>query len=79
MDQFPILARMLNERMVSCRTTVFINMDEYLTNEDQFIPEEHPLSFRGYVDRLFYARLDPALAPPPVRLDNSFIPRSQSP
>ena len=63
-DQFPILARMLNEQKVSCRNTVFINMDEYLTDDDQFIPEDHPLSFRGYMNRLFYSRLDPALAPP---------------
>jgi glucosamine-6-phosphate deaminase len=75
-DQFPILARMLNEQEVSCRNTVFINMDEYLTDNDQFIPEEHPLSFRGYVDRLFYSRLDPALAPPP---ENRVFPDPRNP
>lgn len=63
-DQFPILARLINERRISCRATVFINMDEYLTAADDFVPVDHPLSFRGYMDRRFYALLDPALAPP---------------
>src|SRR6186713_951044 len=48
-DQFPILAQMLNERHVSCRHAVFINMDEYLTDDDRWIPPEHPLSFHGYM------------------------------
>ena len=65
-DQFPILARMLNEQKISCRNSVFINMDEYLTDDDQWIPAEHPLSFRGYMERVFYRLLDPALAPPPA-------------
>src|SRR5258706_6868941 len=64
-DQFPILARMLNEQRVSCRKAVFINMDEYLTDDDQWIPMDHPLSFRGYMERNFYHLLDPSLAPLP--------------
>ncbi len=62
-DHFPILADMLNERRISCRKTVFINMDEYLTDDDQWIPLEHPLSFRGYMERAFYSLLSPSLAP----------------
>jgi glucosamine-6-phosphate deaminase len=63
-DHFPILAQMLNEQKVSCRNAVFINMDEYLTDDDQWIPIEHPLSFRGYMERAFYRLLDVSLAPP---------------
>jgi len=55
---------MINEQKVSCRGAVFINMDEYLTDDDQWLPQEHPLSFRGYMDRAFYNLLDPSLAPP---------------
>jgi len=62
-DQFPILAGMINEQKISCRRTVFINMDEYLTDDDRWIPQDHLLSFRGYMDRAFYALLDIALAP----------------
>jgi glucosamine-6-phosphate deaminase len=63
-DQFPLLAALVNNEQVSCRDTVFINMDEYLTDADEFVPETHPLSFRGYMNRAFYHLLDPALAPP---------------
>jgi glucosamine-6-phosphate deaminase len=63
-DQFPVLARIVNDERLSLRDTVFINMDEYLTDDDRWLPADHPLSFRGFVDRNFYDRLDPALAPP---------------
>ena len=75
-DQYPILAKILNERRVSCRKTMFINMDEYLTDEDQWIPIDHPLSFRGYMDRAFYPLLSPALAPPP---ENRVFPDPRKP
>ncbi len=80
-DHFPILAGMLNERKISCRNTVFINMDEYLTDDDQWIPLEHPLSFRGYMERAFYSLLSPSAAPPeshrvfPDPRDPDAIPR----
>ena len=64
-DQFPILAQMINDRRIDCREVVIINMDEYLTDDDRYVPVDHPLSFRGFMDRLFYDRLDPLLAPPP--------------
>jgi glucosamine-6-phosphate deaminase len=64
-DQFPILAQRINEERIDCRDVVLINMDEYLTDDDQFVPVDHPLSFRGYMDRAFYGLLDPALAPCP--------------
>lgn len=65
-DQFPILAEMLNESKLSIREAVIINMDEYLIDDDQWVPDDHPLSFRGFMDRLFYSRLDPELAPLPA-------------
>jgi glucosamine-6-phosphate deaminase len=63
-DQFPLLARLINAEKISCHDTVFINMDEYLTDDDAFIPRDHPLSFRGFMDRAFYDQLAPELAPP---------------
>jgi glucosamine-6-phosphate deaminase len=63
-EQYPILARMLKEERISCRNAVFIGMDEYLTDDDQWVPESHVLSFRAYLNRKFYDLLDPALAPP---------------
>jgi glucosamine-6-phosphate deaminase len=64
-EQYPLLARMLNEERISCRNVVFIGMDEYLTDGDAWVPESHALSFRAYLNRKFYDLLDPAVAPPP--------------
>jgi glucosamine-6-phosphate deaminase len=65
-DQFPLLARMINAERLDCREVMLINMDEYLTDDDRYIPRDHPLSFRGFMDRLFYDQLDPMLAPRPA-------------
>jgi len=75
-DQFPILAQMINDRRLDCRDVVIINMDEYLTDDDRYVPADHPLSFRGFMDRLFYDRLDAALAPPP---EHRVFPDPQQP
>jgi glucosamine-6-phosphate deaminase len=80
-DHYPILARMINEQKIPCRDVVFIGMDEYLTDEDAWLPVDHPLSFRGYLQRTFYDLLDPALVPPPEQRvfpdprDVSAVPR----
>jgi glucosamine-6-phosphate deaminase len=75
-EQFPLLAQMINDERINCRDVVLINMDEYLTDDDRFIPTDHPLSFRGFMDRLFYDRLDPELAPQP---ENRVFPDPQNP
>jgi glucosamine-6-phosphate deaminase len=75
-DQFPVLARMINEQRINCRDVVFINMDEYLTDDDRWIDRDHPLSFRGFMDRKFYDLLDPELAPRP---ENRVFPHPQDP
>jgi len=62
-DQFPILAKRINEQKVDCRDVVIINMDEYLNEDDEWVPLDHPLSFRRFMNRKFYDLVDPALAP----------------
>ncbi len=62
-DQYPILAEKINAARLNCRDVCLMNMDEYLTDDDQWIPADHPLSFIGYMNRLFYDRLKPELAP----------------
>jgi glucosamine-6-phosphate deaminase len=64
-DQFPVLARLINEKKISCRDVMFINMDEYLDESGGRIDEAHPLSFRAAMNRMFYGLLEPALAPLP--------------
>lgn len=75
-DQFPILADMVNRERLSLRETMFINMDEYLTDEGEWLPAEHPLSFRGFMDEMFYDRLNPELAP---RAELRIFPDPQDP
>jgi glucosamine-6-phosphate deaminase len=75
-DQFPLLAQKINAQRLSCRDAVFINMDEYLTDDGAWLPEDHPLSFRGYMDRAFYGLLDAELAPPP---ENRVFPDPRDP
>ena len=62
-DEYPILAELVNQARLSLVETVVINMDEYLTEDDTWVAEDHPLSFRGYMNRKFYDLLDPVLAP----------------
>jgi glucosamine-6-phosphate deaminase len=74
-DQYPILAGMLNQARLDCGEVAIINMDEYLAG-GEWIPLDHPLSFRGYVERLFYDLLDPDLAPRP---ENRVFPDPREP
>jgi glucosamine-6-phosphate deaminase len=75
-DQFPVLARMINEQRADCRDVMLINMDEYLTDDDHWIEFDHPLSFRGYMNRNFYAQIEPNLAPRP---ENRVFPDPREP
>ncbi len=75
-DQYPILAETVNRERISLRDVVLINMDEYLTDDDAWLPVDHPLSFSGYMNRRFYDLLDPELAPPP---ENRILPDPRDP
>jgi len=75
-DQFPVLAEMINQQGCDCRDVMLINMDEYLTDDDRWIAIDHPLSFRGYMNRKFYDLIDPELAPRP---ENRVFPDPQQP
>jgi len=64
-DQFPVLAQMINRQRLDWRDVMLINMDEYLTDDDQWVAMDHPLSFRRFMNVKFYDLLDPELAPRP--------------
>jgi glucosamine-6-phosphate deaminase len=75
-DQFPLLAALINSHRCDCREVMLINMDEYLTDDDRWVDIDHPLSFRGYMNRAFYERLDPRWAP---RAENRVFPDPREP
>ena len=55
------LAELVNRYRISLKKCVFINMDEYLDENGQYIDYNHPLSFRGGMDRTFYSKVDEEL------------------
>lgn len=63
--QYPIFVRLVNSRRISLAHCWFINMDEYLNDDDTYIDSGDRLSFRGFMQREVYDRLDPSLVMPP--------------
>ena len=62
--QYPYFVDMVNSERISLKNCWFINMDEYLDENKQWIAKEHPLSFRGFMDRTVYTKIDPELNVP---------------
>lgn len=63
-DQYPILARLVNQLNVSLKNVWFFNMDEYMITEIDKIAPDHPMSFEGRMYREFYSRVNPELVMP---------------
>ena len=55
------LAELVNKYRISLKNCCFINMDEDLKDEHTYIDCDHPLSFRGGMDRTFYSKVDDEL------------------
>jgi glucosamine-6-phosphate deaminase len=62
--QYRRFAAICNRYCVSCRDLHLFNMDEYLTDEGEYLPREHPLSFRSFMRHELYERVLPELRPP---------------
>lgn len=62
--QYPYFVEKVNAENISLKNVWFINMDEYLTDDKQWIPKEHKLSFRGFMDRTVYTKIKPELVMP---------------
>ncbi len=75
--QFPVLVRICNQERISWRNVFTFNMDEYCDWQGRAVPIDHPLSFRGYIQRALFEQLDPELRipdehvhfPDPLNLD----------
>ena len=59
--QYPVFVRLVNRDRLSLKNCWFINMDEYLNDDGTYIDEASPLSFRGFMARNVYGRIDPDL------------------
>ena len=62
--QYPIFVRLVNRDRVSLKNCWFINMDEYLNDDESYIDFESPLSFHGFMYRTVYSQIDPELLIP---------------
>ncbi len=63
-DQYPILARLVNQLKVSLRNVWFFNMDEYMLSPTEMIAPTHKMSFQKRMNDEFYSRLDEELIMP---------------
>ena len=63
--QYPYFVQLVNQERISLKNCWFINMDEYLNDDDTYIDKESPLSFRGFMERTVYTQIDEGLLMPP--------------
>jgi len=70
------LVYLVNKYRVSLKNCVFMNMDEYMIDEDTYIDESEPLSFRGGMNRIFYSKIDDELN---VLPENRYFPDPKNP
>jgi glucosamine-6-phosphate deaminase len=63
-DQYPILAKLVNQLKVSLKNVWFFNMDEYMYSPTEMIDPNHFMSFEKRMNDEFYSRVDEALVMP---------------
>ena len=63
-DQYPILARLVNQLRVSLKNVWFFNMDEYMLSPTDMIDPNHSMSFQKRMNDEFYSRVDEELLMP---------------
>jgi glucosamine-6-phosphate deaminase len=61
---YKMMAKQINAERISLKNCWFFFMDEYCDDNDQLIPTDHPLSFRGQIDGLFFDLVDDELLMP---------------
>lgn len=62
---YKAMADLINRRRLSLQRCHFFFMDEYCRDDGSLIAPDHPLSFRGKIDGLFFDLVDPGLLMPP--------------
>lgn len=61
---YPFFIKRVNEEKISLANVWFINMDEFLDEQDQLISPDSVLSFIGFMEREVYAAIDETLVMP---------------
>ena len=63
-DQYPILAKMINQLRVSLKNVYFFNMDEYMIDPYTLIDSDNFMSFKKRMNDEFYSLVDKELVMP---------------
>ena len=63
-QQYPILARLVNQLGVTLKNVYFFNMDEYLVTPDTPVSYDNPISFHYRMEKEFYELVKPELSVP---------------
>ena len=69
--QYVRFAQICNYEKISCSNLITINMDEYLDEQDNYISEKHPTSFRAFMQNNLFKNLNYNLRTKP---ENIFFP-----
>lgn len=62
--QYAHFVEFVNQRRISLQNCWLINLGEYLDEKGEWLPKEHPLSMRGWMEREVYQKIDPLLLMP---------------
>ena len=63
-QQYPILARLVNQLRVSLKNVYFFNMDEYMISPTETVDVNDPISFHYRMENEFYSLVDEDLVMP---------------
>lgn len=62
--QYKYFVKRINEERISLKNVTFINMDEYMEDIENLVSEDHPLSFKGFMNQNCYNLIDKDLVMP---------------
>jgi len=62
--QYPLLAEITNKERISWKNVWTFNMDEYLDWQGRPVPEDHPMSFKGYMKKNLFNLIEQELRIP---------------
>lgn len=62
--QYPYFVNLVNQDGISLKNVWFINMDEYLDDDKKWVDTDHPLSFRGFMQKNVYGKIKEELLMP---------------
>ncbi len=62
--QYPLLVDIIRDEQISLQNCYLFFMDEYADDHDRALPADHPLSFKGQMQQLFFSHLPEHLTVP---------------